>query len=380
MALRVSMSLAMLALGGAILHTSSISAQQRGAESQQERTPAQGLASEPGNSRILSDPDKDYRINPGDVIQIQVEDAPEISHNYQVNASGRIELPVLGLIEAQKKTTFELARMIAKGLREGEYLNNPNVLITVKQYRNQTFFIQGAVRSPGVYQTEGRPSLLKIISIAGGLVDNHGPTAFILRPGKPKKSGQESDNQIASLQDQTAGSDQTVPTQAGDQTAGPDQTMPAQTGGSAPAPAADPDYEFINVNISALYRGQSDQKVEPGDIINIPRADVFFISGEVRAPGSFTLKEGTTLRQAISLAQGLTFNAKASRGVIFREDPVAGSRQEIKVDIGEVMDGKKEDIPLLANDVVMIPNSKTKSVGGMLLQALGVNSARIPIR
>jgi hypothetical protein len=59
---------------------------------------------------------------------------------------------------------------------------------------------------------------------------------------------------------------------------------------------------------------------------------------------------------------------------------VAGSRQEIKVDIGEVMDGKKEDIPLLANDVVMIPNSKTKSVGGMLLQALGVNSARIPIR
>jgi polysaccharide export outer membrane protein len=380
MALRVSMSLATLALGGEILHTSPINAQQRGAESQQERTSTQSPISDPGNSRILSDPDKDYRINPGDVIQIQIEDAPELSHNYQVNSTGRIEMPVLGMIEAQKKTTFELARLITNGLREGEYLKNPNVLVTIKQYRNQTFFIQGAVRSPGVYQTEGRPSLLKIISIAGGLVDNHGSTAFILRPGKQKKSGQESDNQIASLQDQTAGSDQTMPTQAGDQTAGSDQTMPAQAGGSAPAPAVDPDYELIKVNISALYRGQFDQKVEPGDIINIPRADVFFIVGEVKSPGSFTLKEGTSLRQAVSLAQGMTFSAKASRGVIFREDPIAGGRQEIKVDISSVMDGKQEDIPLMANDVIIIPNSRTKSIGGMLLQTLGVNSARIPMR
>jgi polysaccharide export outer membrane protein len=371
MALRVSLSLATVALGAAILQTSSINAQQRGAVSQQEKTSTQTPVSDPGNSRLLSDPDKDYRINPGDVIQIQVEDAPELSHNYQVNSTGGIEMPVLGMVEAQKKTTFELARLITKGLREGEYLNHPNVLVTVKQYRNQTFFIQGAVHSPGVYQTEGRPSLLTLISLAGGLMDNHGSTAFILRPNKLKKSGPESGNPMVNIQDQPGGSEPAMP--AGDQLGGSDQIPPAQ----APAQAADSEYDLIKVNISALYRGQFDQRVEPGDIINIPRADVFFIAGEVKAPGSFTLKENTTLRQAVSLAQGMTFSAKASAGVIFREDAVKGARQEIKVDIANVMSGKQEDIPLMANDVIIIPNSRTKSVGGMLLRALGT-SARLP--
>jgi hypothetical protein len=44
------------------------------------------------------------------------------------------------------------------------------------------------------------------------------------------------------------------------------------------------------------------------------------------------------------------------------------------------MKGKKDDIPLLANDMIIIPNSRKKSIGGALLQALGVNSARLPIR
>jgi hypothetical protein len=47
------------------------------------------------------------------------------------------------------------------------------------------------------------------------------------------------------------------------------------------------------------------------------------------------------------------------------------------VDIANVMSGRQEDIPLMANDVIIIPNSRTKSVGGMLLRALGT-SARLP--
>jgi polysaccharide biosynthesis/export protein len=309
--------------------------------------------------------EKDYRISAGDVIQLQIEDAPELSHYYRVSSSGQIEMPVLGLVEAQSRTTFELARLIAKSLREEEYLNTPNVLVTIKQYNSQTFLIQGSVRNPGVYQTEGRPSLLTMIGLAGGLAGDHGSTAFILRPNKTKKPAPESDTQISSLQDQTPD---------------PDQSTQTPAGGSASAPSADPDYELIKVNIGALYKGQFDQRVEPGDIINIPRSDVFFVTGEVKTPGSFTLKDGTTLRQAVSLAQGLTFNAKGAQGVIFREDPALGTRKELKVDISAVINGKKEDIPLQANDVIIVPNSRTKSIGGMLLMALGVNSARLPVR
>jgi polysaccharide export outer membrane protein len=362
---RRAMSLAALALVVGTPCVSTINAQQRRGEPLQEQSATQSSASEPGNARILAGADKDYRISAGDVIQLQIEDAPELSYYYRVNSSGYIEMPVLGPVEAQKRTTFELAKLIAKGLREQEYLNTPNVLVTVKQYTSQTFFIQGSVRNPGIYQTEGRPSLLTMIGLAGGLTGDHGSAVFILRPSKTKKSGLEADNLMSSLQDQTPASDQSTPT---------------QTSGSASTPTADPDYELIKVNIGALFKGQSDQRVEPGDIINIPRMDVFFVAGEVKTPGSFPLKDGTTLRQAVSLAQGMTFSANAAQGVIFREDPTVGSRREIKVDISAVMSGKKEDIPVLANDVIIIPNSRTKSIGGMLLQALGVNSARLPVR
>jgi polysaccharide export outer membrane protein len=367
--LRRAASLAALALAAAAVCASSINAQQRRGEPQPEQPSIQSSASEMGTAKILN-AEKDYRISAGDVIQLQIEDAPELSHNYRVNSSGYIEMPVLGLVEAQHRTTFELARQITKGLRDEEYLNTPIVLVTIKQYNSQTFLVQGSVRSPGVYQTEGRPSLLTMIGLAGGLTGDHGSTVFILRPNKlqpnkTKKPTPEADTQISSVQDQTTG---------------PDPSTQTPAGGSASAPAEDPDYDLIKVNISALYKGQFDQRVEPGDIINIPRADVFYVTGEVKSPGSFTLKEGTTLRQAVSLAQGLTFNAKASRGVIFREDPAAGSRQEIKVDIRDIINGKEDDIPLQANDVVIVPNSRTKSIGGMLLQALGVNSARLPVR
>ncbi len=360
--------LAALAVVWAVFFASSIRAQQRHGELRPERPVAQSLATEMGNAKILPNAEKDYRISVGDIIQVQIEDAPELSHPYRVNSTGCIEMPVLGLVEAQSKTTSELARLIAKELREQEYLNFPNVLVTIKQYNNQSFFIQGSVRLPGVYQAEGRPSLLTMIGMAGGLADDHGSTVFIIRPSKTKKQGSQPDDQTSKPQDQTSDSGQSA-------------QLPA--GATAPPAAEIRDgagYELIKVNVSALYKGEIDQRLEPGDIVNVPRADVFFVTGEVKAPGSFPLKEGTTLRQAISLAQGMTFSAKPAQGVIFRENPALGSREEIKVDIGAIMSGKKEDILVRANDVIIIPNSRTKSIGGMLLQALGVNSARIPVR
>ncbi|MEK7832613.1 MAG: polysaccharide biosynthesis/export family protein [Acidobacteriota bacterium] len=316
-----------------------------------ERSAVQPHLPEQGSSGALTDLNKDYRFAVGDLIEIQIEDAPELSREYKLATDGKIAMPVVGLIEARKKTTDELARLIAVRLREEDYLKTPNVVVTLKQFNTRVFFIQGAVHQPGVYRLEGSPTILTMISLAGGLSDNHGSLAYIIRRNKESKPG---DTLQASLD------------------------LPQQT----EVPDAH-DYQLIKVNLSALlYKSGSgqDKTLEPGDIVNIPRADVFFVAGEVQSPGSFPLKEGTTLRQAVSLAQGTTFKAKPSRGVIFREDPVSGTRREIKVDIGQVMSGKKEDIPIFANDVIIIPNSRTKSVGGTLLMALGANAARLPVR
>ena len=107
--------------------------------------------------------------------------------------------------------------------------------------------------------------------------------------------------------------------------------------------------------------------------MNIPPSDVFFVAGEVNKPGSFVLKDGTSLRQAVSLAQGTTMNAAGDRAVIFREGPT-GKREELKVDVAAVMSGKKPDVPILANDIVMVPNSRMKSVGNAMLKAFGLST------
>jgi protein involved in polysaccharide export with SLBB domain len=114
--------------------------------------------------------------------------------------------------------------------------------------------------------------------------------------------------------------------------------------------------------------------------VNIPTTDVFFVAGEVKSPGSFPQKEGTTLRQAISLAQGMTFNAQGSKGTIFREEPDTGNRKEIKVDIGAVMSGKANDVPIMANDIIIVPNSQLKTVSSALVTAFGLSAVRMPGR
>jgi polysaccharide export outer membrane protein len=321
--------------------------------------PAAQPASDPIIPNVVIAPGEDYRIGASDVIEIVVDDAPELSRTFRVSGDGTIVVPFLGRVAAQQRTPDELAAFIAGRLR-GDYLQNPQVSVKVLQINSRTYFVQGSVRRPGLYQIEGEPSLLKLITVAGGLSENYGSTAFIIREIKKGDAIQ------AASEDLTNGS--SVPTPEG----------PHPTHGSV----ASAKYELLKANINGLLRGNFDQNIAigPGDIVHIPPTDVFFVAGEVNAPGSFPLKEGTTIRQAISLAQGATFQAAAGRSIIFREDPATGKRQEIQVDVPAVMNGKKEDIPILANDIVIIPNSRAKSITGTLLRAFGVNATRIPVR
>lgn len=318
----------------------------------QIKPPAQSSGEFNTTPTIIVSPDQDYRIGPRDVIEIRVEDAPELSFTIPVNADGTFLMNYLGRITAQEKTPEELSRQIADGLR-GKYLKNPQVIVVVKQFNSRSFFITGAVQRPGVYQIEGHPSLFKLITVAGGLRENYGSTAFIMREVKDKKPAASDDK-------------------------------PKMKQVSASLPNADSNTEETSeyitktINITGMLRGiiVDNMRLEPGDYVNIPPADVFYVAGEVNAPGQFPLSEGTTLRQAMALAQGTTFNAAAGDGVIFRIDPATGKRDEIKIDIGGVMKNRKQDVTLQANDIVMIPNSKTKTIGNAILKAFGMGAAQ----
>jgi len=309
--------------------------------------------------------DDDYKLAPRDVIEVIVEDAPELSVNYTIGSSGIIPLRFLGAAPVAGKTTDEVRKIITDGLR-GRYLQDPKVYVSVKQYNSRTFFIQGAVRFPGVYVVSGKPSLFRLMSIAGGLQENHGLVAYVFREVKPKPekletgSSQNGDNnKVKGIINQAKG----------------------EAKGTAAVVEGEPDYEMITANIGGMLRGRLDNNVivQPGDVVYVPPADVFYIAGEVRAPGQFHLRQGITLRQAISLAGGTLFKARVGKGIIFRTDPATGNFTELPVDIADVMSGKSQDMPILGNDVIWVPNSSVKSIGTAFLSALVPMSVyRIP--
>ncbi|HEV2666423.1 MAG TPA: polysaccharide biosynthesis/export family protein [Blastocatellia bacterium] len=343
---------------------------QEGARRAPSRPPAQPPdqpSDTPGVTSALADVSEDYLINPGDVIEIQVDRAPELSGMRRVATSGTIRMEYLGSIKAQGVTADELASFIANGLSD-RYLKNPRVTVTVKQINSHIFFIQGAVNRPGAYQIEGRPSLLTLIALAGGLTENHGSTALIICEAyRPKMDVPAKGDPRGSLDSQPE-SDAA--------------NSPSQPGGRNQEAEERERPELIKVNINGLFRGDIDKnmRLDPRSIVHIPQAEVFYVGGEVNTPGSYMFKEGATLRQAITLAQGMKSTAASDRAIIFREDPVTRKKQEIRVDIGKIMNGKKEDVAITANDIVIVPNSRAKSFSAALLSVLSLNNALIPGR
>lgn len=318
-----------------------------------------GSPAKSDRSNVLVTGEEDYRIGAGDTIDIRVADAEELSGTFRVRADGTIKMHFLGRLLVLNKTTDDLAKEIADGLR-GKYLFEPRVSVDVTELTSRSIYIQGAVNKPGVYQIDGRANLLQLLVMAGGLVPNHSTTAFIIRrikvadddDVKARSAALKIENQEAKRKEK-----------AGEK---PGEAAAQTEGGDAPhlqdSEWLSKQYTLLKLNINGLFKGKFDQNMllEPGDIINIPMTEQFYVSGQVKAPGSFPLKESTTLRQALSLAQGFTPTANAKKGIIFRENPETGTRMDIQVDMSAVMDGKAKDVTLYANDVVVIPDSTFK--------------------
>ena len=183
--------------------------------------PQQGGDLAPPPNVIVSSKE-DYRIGTGDFIEIRIEDAPELLTRTRVNAKGNILMPYLQYVEVGGKTTEEVTTLVVSKLR-GKYLKNPHVSVAITQVNSHSFLIHGAVRRPGPFQIEGRPTLYSLIGYAGGLLENHGSRAYIIR--ELKEVGKE-----ASI----AATPAPPPSEAGDM----------------------PKMEMLVSNISFLYKGR----------------------------------------------------------------------------------------------------------------------------
>src|SRR5712671_6360151 len=111
----------------------------------------------------------DYPIGPGDVIQISVPGVDDLKERLvRVGGDGRIELPLIGQVQAGGLTEPQLTEQLKVAL--GKYMYSPQVDVFIKEYRSRQVAVVGAVRTPGlVTLTNSDISILDAITQAGGL-------------------------------------------------------------------------------------------------------------------------------------------------------------------------------------------------------------------
>jgi polysaccharide export outer membrane protein len=234
-----------------------------------------------------------YVIGPQDSLSIIVTDEADLTNKYRVDTDGTVTMPYLNRVPVAGLTLAEAQVKITQMLQAG-YLRNPQVRIEVDQFKSRRVFVSGEVRIPGYVTMAGTTmTLLEALAIAGSPTQNASNDIKVVHPSKPGEKPNEP----------------------------------------------------ITVNRKELELGRADITLQDGDIVNVPIAQRFYISGFVKNTGYYVLDSGTTVSQAIVLAGGLTDR---------------GSDRRIK--IGRLVNGKMVDVSaeltdkVLANDEIKIPS------------------------
>lgn len=248
----------------------------------------------------------EYRIGPRDLIELTVIGFEDLNRRYRVSEEGKINLPYLGEVDTQGLTRAELEKKLT-GLLKEKYLENPQVSVVVVEYQSRRVFLIGAVGTPGPYELLGRQTLLKLISQAGGLTPEAGNEIIVIR--------QLPDGNKSSLK--------------------------------------------ISVEDLILKGDASlDIPLQPDDIISVPvdRMVMIYVTGQVITPGALSVRKSSipTLLRAIAQAGG--FSPRANKGdVIIKRIDETGKETSIKVNVDDIIKGKRKDVQLKENDVIIVP-------------------------
>ncbi|PZO79063.1 MAG: transposase [Sphingomonas hengshuiensis] len=122
----------------------------------------------PPNRNDLTAADRPALIGPLDTIEVDVFGIPDLGREMQVDASGRIAMPLAGTIDARGKTASELGGLIEAALR-ARYVRNPQVTVNIKSSVSQVVTIDGQVVEPGLYPVTNQMTLMRVIASAKGL-------------------------------------------------------------------------------------------------------------------------------------------------------------------------------------------------------------------
>ena len=121
------------------------------------------------STAVIAQERVDYRIGAGDVVRVQVFQNQDLTVEARVSESGVISYPLLGVIKLGGLSPTDAERLIARRLKRGNFLQNPQVTLNVLQFRSQQVSVLGNVTNPGRFALETtadvsrtRPSLQEV--------------------------------------------------------------------------------------------------------------------------------------------------------------------------------------------------------------------------
>ncbi len=258
------------------------------------------------------------RIGPDDLVSIQVYDSPELTRTERVGQDGMLRLPLLNKpVQAAGLFPVDVEDELAKALKVEGILVRPIVSVTVSEYQSRPISVVGAVHHPITFQAVGNVTLLDAITRAEGLSDTAGSEILVTRPSGPGVTALTQRIPVKGLIDHA------------------DESL--------------------------------DLKLVGGEEILVPEGGRVFVVGNVKKPGAILVHDVSELTVLRVLAQSeglLPYTAKDA--FILRHGD--GPKNEISIPLSKIIDRKSPDVPLMANDVLYVPDSKGKKNTARILE------------
>ena len=238
----------------------------------------------------------DYKLGQGDAIRIVVFQNPDLTLDSRVSESGTITYPLIGTVDIGGLSIEAAEKRIAQGLKDGGFVQKPQVNIILIQVRGNQVSVLGQVNRPGRFPLETANNRISdVLAMAGGIAPQGADTIVMtgIREGKPFRR--------------------------------------------------EIDFPAIFIN----NKSEDDILVAGGDILYIHRAPVFYIYGEAQRSGSYRIERGMTVQQALAQAGGPTLRGTESRIRVNRRMP-GGEITKLSLEAHE---------PVLADDVIYVRES-----------------------
>ena len=211
----------------------------------------------------------DYRLGPGDTLGVLVFQNPDLSLDVRVSESGLISYPLIGSLSVGGQTLIEAQAALARALRSGGYVRDPQVSLVLRQIRGNQVSVLGQVSRPGRFALEAFSTRVSDMLAAAGGITQAGDDWLVVTGSRDGRAFRK------------------------------EVDVPSLFG---PQPSSD------------------DIVLAPGDTLYVGKAPQFYIDGQAQKPGAHRLERGMTVRQALAAGGGPTARGSQNRLRVHRKD------------------------------------------------------------